>query len=542
MKFGMIPLDEADGAVLAHSVTTPSGAIKKGRRLAAKDIARLREAGIAGVMAARFEAGDVVEDEAAGRLAEAAGGSEVETAAAFTGRANLFARAHGLAVINASLLLDLNRIDEGLTIATLAPFEKVTSGQMVATVKVITFALGEEVVARAERLLAERGPLVSVAPFAEKGAGLVLTRVPGTSDKLLKKRVRVVEERLEALGSRLLHVEVCEHEQAVVRAAIESLAARGADPVLVFGGTAIVDRGDVIPAAITEAGGEVVHLGMPVDPGNLLLVAKLGGSDVIGLPSCAGSPKINGFDWVLERRLAGLEVGPDELTAMGLGGLLKETQMRVQPRRERKAPARRAPNIAVIVLAAGRSTRMGARNKLLEDLGGEPIVAHVTKQALASKARRVVVVTGHQAGQVRDALEGLDVAFVKNPQYGEGLSTSLKAGLQALEKGTDGAIVCLGDMPPVEAGHLDRLMVDFAPKEGRAICVPIRHGRRGNPVLWGADFFEEMLEVKGDAGAKHLIGEHEDQVAEVDLESDAIFVDVDTPEALWRLRELAVHD
>jgi len=542
MKFGMISLDTAEGATLAHSVKTPSGALKKGRVLAAPDIARLREGGLVEVMAARFEEGDVAEDKAARRIAVAAAGDGIDVAAAFTGRANLMARQSGLAIFDGPLLLDLNRLHEGLTIATLAPFEKVESGQMAATIKIITFALPEAVVAEAEALLSARGPLAAIAPFGARAAGLILTRVAGTSKKLLEKRTRVVEERLEALGSRLEHVEVCDHDLASVKRAIEALAAKGADPLLIFGGTAIVDRGDVIPAAVVETGGEVVHMGMPVDPGNLLLIAKLGQCDVIGLPSCAGSPKINGFDWVLERLLCGLDVGWDEVAAMGLGGLLKETQARVQPRRERAAPSRRAPKIAVIVLAAGRSTRMGARNKLLEELQDEPIVRHVTKGALASKAAGVLAVIGHEAGLVRNALEGLDVIFVDNPDFGQGLSTSLRAGIGALDEMIDGAIVCLGDMPQVEAAHLDKLIAAFAPKEGRSICVPIRYGRRGNPVLWGSDFFEAMAQIRGDAGAKHLIGEHEDQVVEVDLNSDAIFIDVDTPETLWRLRELALLD
>ena len=542
MKFGMLSLDDAEGAVLARSLTTPSGALKKGRRLAGGDIARLREAGIEVVMAARFEAGDVVEDEAAHRIAVAAAGNDTEVAAAFTGRANLFASAHGLALIDAELLLELNRIDEGLRIATLARYEKVLPGQMAATIKVITFAIAEEAVAGAEKLSCESGPLVRVAPFIKREAGLILTLKPGSRDQLLEKRVRAVKERVEGLGSELGEVVTCAHEQTSVRQAVAALGSKGANPILIFGGTAIVDRGDVIPAALREAGGEIIHLGMLMDPGSLLLLGALNGSDVIGFTSCAGWPKINGFDWVLERRLAGLTLGPDEMTAMGLGGLPKETQARVQPRRQPKTPARPAPKIAIIVLAAGRSTRMGARNKLLEDLKGEPIVTHVARQALASKADKVIAVTGFEANLVEAALADHDLTIVANADYAEGLSTSLRAGVAALKKDFDGVIICLGDMPQVEAQHLDRLIVAFAPNEGRSICAPIRHGRRGNPVLWGADFFDELAEVKGDAGAKHLIGEHEDQVAEVDLDSDAIFVDVDTPESLWRLRELGSND
>jgi len=543
MQFGMIPVQDAEGAILAHSVRTPSGALKKGRVLSGEDLARLGEAGIEEVMAARFEAGDVPEDEAAGRTARAAAGENIELAAPFTGRANLFAKAHGLAVIDQAKLLELNRLHEGLTIATVGAFEKVTPGQMAATIKVITFSVPEDVVARAEALLASNGGLVSIAPFACKAAGLVLTRVPGTKQNVLEKRTRAIGERLEALGSELGAVEYCDHSKDAVLAAIGKLSAKNLDPILVFGASAIVDRGDVIPAAVEAAGGEILHLGMPVDPGNLLLVGRLPGADVIGVPSCAGTPKVNGFDWVLERRLAGLTVGSDEVTAMGLGGLLKEVQGRPQPRAQKAADAaRRAPKIAVIVLAAGRSTRMGKRNKLLEELRGLPIVRHVVQVGLESQGAQVVVVTGHQAARVCDALKGLDVTYASNPDYAEGLSTSLKAGLDALGPGLDGAIICLGDMPEVQASHLDRLIAAFAPKEGRAICVPIREGRRGNPVLWGAEFFDEMGQVRGDAGARHLIGQHEDQVAEVDLASDAIFVDIDTPEALGRLREGALSD
>ena len=543
MRFGVIPLQDAEGAILAHSVKAPSGALKKGRVLSGDDIARLRDAGIEDVMAARLEAGDVPEDQAADRTARAAAGDNIEVAAAFTGRANLFAKVHGLAVIDQIKLLELNRLHEGLTIATVAAFEKVTPGQMAATIKVITFSVPEEAVAHAEALFASNGGLVTIAPFAKKAAGLVLTQVAGTKQNVLEKRTRAMGERLQALGSELRDVEICDHNEDAVLAAIGKFSQRGLDPILVFGASAIVDRGDVIPAAVEAAGGEILHMGMPVDPGNLLLVGRLPGADVIGVPSCAGTPKVNGFDWVLERRLAGLQVGADEVTAMGLGGLLKEVQGRPQPRAQQVAePARRAPRIAVVVLAAGRSTRMGKRNKLLEKSRGIPIVRHVVQAGLESQASQVVVVTGHQSRRVRDALKGLDVDYAENPNYGEGLSTSLKAGLDALGSGLDGAIISLGDMPEVQAAHLDRLIAAFAPKEGRAICVPIREGRRGNPVLWSAEFFDEMGQVRGDAGARHLIGQYEDQVAEVDLASDAIFVDIDTPEALGRLREGALND
>ena len=192
--------------------------------------------------------------------------------------------------------------------------------------------------------------------------------------------------------------------------------------------------------------------------------------------------------------------------------------------------------IAAIVLAAGRSTRMGAANKLLSDIGGAPMVRRVAEAALASRARPVLFVTGHQAGEVRAALAGLDVAFVDNPDHALGLSTSLKAGIAALPEAIEAALVLLGDMPRIAADHIDRLIDAFATEQGRCICVPVHQGRRGNPVLWPRAFFAEMLQLEGDAGARKLLGAHADRVREVDLATDAIFLDVDTPEALAKLQ------
>jgi molybdenum cofactor cytidylyltransferase len=188
---------------------------------------------------------------------------------------------------------------------------------------------------------------------------------------------------------------------------------------------------------------------------------------------------------------------------------------------------------AAIVLAAGRSTRMGAANKLTADIDGQPMVRRVVEAALASKARPVLVVTGHRAADVVAALAGLDATLVTNPDYAVGLSSSLKAGVRALPADCDGALIVLGDMPRIAAEHLDRLIGAFAPD---VIVVPVHEGRRGNPVLWPAKDFPELLQLDGDAGAKRLLETHADRVKEIGLGSEAIFSDVDTPEALARVQ------
>jgi len=190
-------------------------------------------------------------------------------------------------------------------------------------------------------------------------------------------------------------------------------------------------------------------------------------------------------------------------------------------------------HIAVIILAAGRSTRMGAGNKLLADVNGRPMIRHAVEAALASQGKPVLVVIGHQAGAVREALAGLPIGFVENPCYAGGLSGSLRRGIDALPAGCEGALIVLGDMPQIARAHMDRLIAAFLPG---SICVATHKGKRGNPVLWPAACFAEMRQLKGDVGARELMAVHAAQVREVDVGSEAIFADIDTPEALARLR------
>lgn len=539
MKFGTISLDDALGAILAHSLQTRAGIIKKGRPLNAVDIEKLRAAGFIEIMAARLGSGDVPEDDAAAAVAQAIAGSRVRVAEPFTGRCNLYAEVPGIASLEVGALQAINRIDEALTIATLAPFERVEAGQMLATVKVIPFAVAEATVAQAV-VLAEGG-LVSVAPFAKKRAGLILTRFRNTKASVLDKRRRVMAGRLTALGSDMGETLTVPHETDAVARAIADLHGHGCDPIIVFAASAIVDRDDVIPAALVQAGGEVTHLGMPVDPGNLLMLGRLGSGDVLGAPSCAGSPTLNGFDWVLERRLASIPVGRREIQAMGVGGLLKEIATRPQPRERHEDIARREKRIACVILAAGRSSRMGPRNKLLEDLGGKPVLRRTVENALASHARPVVVVTGHQAAEVEAALTGLDVTVVHNPDYMTGMAGSLKSGIGALSPNLDGTIVALGDMPEIQAADFDRLISAFEPKEQRSIIVPVYDGRRGNPVLWSSELFPAMAKLAGDAGARSIVASNPDSVVELDLGTPAVLADLDTPEALADARRRHGH-
>ncbi|HKN30799.1 MAG TPA: molybdopterin-binding protein [Roseiarcus sp.] len=330
MKFGAVPVAESDEVILAHAVRIDGIALKKGDVVTAERRRLLQQAGVTSVLAARLEDGDVGEDEAARRLATRLAGAHVRRAPPFTGRVNLFAEAAGLAVIDGAAIDRLNAIDEAVTVATLPSHRPVEDGDMIATVKIIPFSTKEATLEAALAALGE-APGVSVAPFRPLRVAVVSTVLPGLKESVVAKTLRALEARLAPTGARVVAHETTPHEIGQLRGALERLAP-GAELLIVFGASAITDRRDVIPAAIEAFGGRIERFGMPVDPGNLLLLAARGDLPIIGAPGCARSPKENGFDWVLQRLIAGAPISGADIRAMGVGGLLMEIASRPQPR------------------------------------------------------------------------------------------------------------------------------------------------------------------------------------------------------------------
>ena len=532
MKFGPVPPHDALGATAVHTIRQGSLVLKKGTLIGPAEVKALEAAGIPQVVIARIEPGDVSEDEAASSIAAAVAGQGVRVDRAFTGRANLFAEGAGVLVVDKDGIDRLNQIDEAITFATLPAFKPVVPGEMIATVKIIPFAVDSAALAAA--LAVAKPSFVRVAPYKIKKIGVISTLLPGLASKVVDKTLKITQERLAPAGASIIAERRVPHDQAALAKALDEVLNDGAELVVVFGASAIADRRDVIPAAVEAIGGRIEHFGMPVDPGNLMLIASARGQPLIGAPGCARSPKENGFDWVLMRLLAGLHVSRSDITGMGVGGLLMEIVTRPQPRDEpMKSDGRR---IAAVILAAGRSTRMGGPNKLLAEIGGRPLVRIAVEEALASRADPVIVVTGHQRDTVEAALNGLKVERVHNPYFAQGLSTSVKAGLAAVPDDVDGAIICLGDMPQVDAALIDRLATAFDPERGALIVVPTVDGKRGNPVVWSRRFFHELATLEGDVGARHLIARYPEAVAEVVASNHAAFVDVDTPDALKRVK------
>ncbi len=539
MKFGPVPLEEARGAIMAHSQRVGERMIRKGSVLDEAALTALREADRKEVIVARLEPGDVPEDIAADRLAQPLVSPFLARTRAATGRVNLTAEVPGLLRVDTAMINRLNTIDESLTLGTLPDYAIVAPKDLVATVKIIPFSVPGNVLAVAEALIRQAGSPLAVHPFHHLKVGLVVTELPGLKDSVTEKTIAATEQRMTQLTGSLLPPLHAQHEETPIAKALETLISQGADLLLVVGASAVVDRRDVGPSGIVRAGGEILHFGMPVDPGNLICLGRIGTRPALVLPGCARSPKLNGIDFVLTRLFAGLSVGPSDIMKMGVGGLLKEIDTRPLPRE--KAPAtprtgaapRSAPTIAAIVSAAGRSRRMAPHNKLLvADRTGKPMIARVVDNVLSSKARPILVVTGHQSEQVQHALGGRPVRYVHADDYAEGLSASLKSGIAAVPEECAAALVCLGDMPLVTGRMIDRLLATYDPDEGRLIVLPTFRGKQGNPMLWDRQFFPEILQISGDSGARFLLGKHLEVVTEVEMADDAVLRDFDTTDSL----------
>lgn len=535
MKFGALDIESPDllGAIVAHTLRLREGrgVIKKGRVLSRDDIERLRQSGYTRITVAQLQAGDIHEDAAAEALAASVARESVSLSKAVTGRCNLHARQLGLVELDAERIHAANQVAESITLATLPPHTLVRPGQMVATVKVIPFAVPESQLTAWTHIFEAGGPALGVTSLGSFQAGLVLTQLPGLSSQLLDRASRAQRARLQLLGSRVLREVRCEHDERAVARAIQTLHEEGCNPILLLGASAIVDRGDVIPEGLRIAGGEVLHFGMPVDPGNLLMLGRLAQSTVFGLPGCARSLNPSGFDQLLQRFVAGETIDSALIGTLGVGGLLKEVPNRPMPR-ILASPRTGKKRIAAVVLAAGQSRRMGDRNKLTLPVDGVPMVARVVDALQSCALERILVVTGHEPEQIRAALGARQVELVHNPSFQEGMGSSIRTGVAALGEELDGVLIALADMPWVSATVIDKIIEAFDPQSELSIYIPMYGRKRGNPVLWGAAHFAELQQLSGDVGGKSLFHQHSDAICYVDVDSAAVNVDVDTPEGL----------
>lgn len=545
MKFGEVPLEEALGGYLAHSMKTRRGRVRKGRMITTDIVQQLQSEGITHVVAACLDPDDVHEDEAAGQLAEALSGQGLRVSSAATGRVNLHAQTDGVVELEREMVDALNLVDERLTLATVSPSTLVKKGRLVATIKIIPYGVPRDALQACLQRVRSR---IHVRQRRVHQAILIQTRLPSLKESVLDKSAQVTRSRLLEHEAQLQgQLRVPHTVPAVVEALTQVLEQSGdeVDWLLLFGASAIADRCDVIPQAVEQLGGQLIRYGMPMDPGNLLLLATLAGKTVIGLPGCARSARANGLDRVLERLSCDLPVDSPWIASLGVGGLMHEIADRPQPRETASSRG----SIAALVLAAGSSKRFGSDNKLLTRSAGKPLLGSVLNSLEQSMLQDILLVTGHDADAVcrlcdeHQRHSEKTITRLHNARHDSGMASSLICGIsECSDRGVDAVLVCLADMPLIDAELIDVLVSAWRNQPGKSLYIPVFSGQRGNPVIIDASLFDSVLRLEGDVGARVLARQFPDSVQEVRCDSHAVLLDVDTPEDLAALHSPARED
>ena len=496
MKFGTFPVEDCVGGILAHSISIGGKRMRKGRRLSYEDVDSLRAAEISEIVVALLESGDLGEDEAAERIAAklCGGGNRLITSAPFTGRVNIYVEEPGILYVDERRVLELNRIDPAITLATLPNFSRLAPRMLAATVKIITYGVPEAEVVRAETVGA--GALKH-RDVAHRSAGLIMTEIPGGKHSLIEKGRVSVESRLSALGISLVDAQVTSHDAASIGKALKDC---DGSILLILTGSATSDSRDVAPYGLQLAGGVLHRFGMPVDPGNLLFLGKMGPKPVIGLPGCARSPALNGADWVLERVACGIAIEDIDIAAMGAGGLLKEIPVRPQPRGTIAAASAR-PIIEALVIEAGNFEQ----------------AFEIAKKVSRSRLDRVKLVGSEPTGDLAGEIAGSNVALVRTGTNLRRRGDSIRMGIAALGRDADAVVLIPADGFVPNGAQLNRMAAAFSPSDNREIIRFAGPGiSSGPPILFGRRFFESLSELGGTSGASKLIAEFGDFLNEID--------------------------
>lgn len=525
MKFGPISTTDARGAILAHSLRAGDLHLKKGQVLNQAQIAALEQAGIFEITAAILLNTDIGEDIAAQKIGDALQNANIGCTMPVAGRVNLLAGHDGVVVFDVDQINAMNNIDESITIATLPNHSKVAKGSLIATIKIIPYAVDKQHLNSVVHVISDN--TVQLFPFKPKSVDLILTKTTGFKESLLSKGEKIIATRIAPLNMTINQCETVSHSEDAIKAAINNCRS---DVILLLGASATSDRRDVIPAAIARAGGQILRYGMPVDPGNLLVLGQINGRPVVGLPGCARAPALNGVDWVLERLAAGIDVQSNDIAAMGVGGLLKEIPNRIQPRAKRA----KEPTLNYgVMLAAGASRRMGDQDKLLRKIDGVPLLRRSVETMLAANFDKCVVTLRTGANAHRVALSGLDVEIQEVVDADQGMSASIRAAMGCANGKAKTITFALADMPDIRVDHFNALLAAHDPNQDRLIiCPKTSAGTRGHPVLFDARFSENLKDISGDKGARDVLRAVPEFIHEIETDN-AVTVDLDTPDA-WK--------
>ncbi|MEP3197849.1 MAG: molybdopterin-binding/glycosyltransferase family 2 protein [Lentilitoribacter sp.] len=523
MKFGEYPIDECVGHVLAHSLKLGDFRLSKGTIVTHEHVEILCKLGQLLLTVAIVEDGDFSEDEAAKRIGTKFNSSNILATTPVAGRVNLIADCDGVLLIKKEDIDAFNDVDETITIASLAPYARVQKGMLLATIKIIPYGVTEQNLALALQRVSNN--TIAISEFEPALCDIILTETEGFKQSLLKKGEDVLTERLRPLKLTVQSTQTVSHD---AKSIAQAMAKCQTNKIFVLGASATSDRNDVIPSAIVQSGGKITRFGMPVDPGNLLLLAEHGARNIIGMPGCVRAPALNGADWVLERLAANVKISSQDIARMGVGGLLKEISQRPLPR---ATPKVRSQGVAAIVLAAGSSRRMGNDDKLFRQIKGQSLLRRSVTQISSADISTTFVVVRKITQAHHNELNGLNVQLVEAPEASLGMSASMRAGILAAGPNVKAYLICLADMPDITNDHINAIIKAHDPVIDRNIVRPMTaSGEYGHPVLFDGKYYEDMTSIEGDTGAKSVVQSAKDQVYDIEMDG-AITIDLDTPRA-----------
>ena len=346
---------------------------------------------------------------------------------------------------------------------------------------------------------------------------------------MINNAKKSLSKRIKGFNSTISEIHECNHEYSEIKNVIDKLKKTNIDLIVIFSASSVSDRRDVVPQAIEAVQGKIIHFGMPVDPGNLTLLAQLDHIKIIAVAGSARSESLNGFDWFLNKIHASIDINPKEINGLGVGGLLYDTRLYSRRKKFEKITDSNKENVVAIILAAGQSTRMGDQNKLLLKINENSMIKDYINKLNQCNLANIIVVTGHESAVIEKDLSNTGVLFTHNKEHKVGISSSIKAGVSKLESSVDAVLICLPDMPFVNAYDINQLIENYNPDKGQLICVPTSFGQRGNPVLWDKRFFNELMQLEGDIGAKNLIDKYKEHLIEVNS-GESVITDIDTKE------------
>ncbi len=531
MKIQSLGPLESTGLVLAQSYNLPDKTISKGTFITNEIVAYFKKGNVQTILCAVPEEGDIHEDEAAEAISSAIDKNHIYAEKASTGRVNFKSQSLCLVRYERGFIKEVNLVDESIAFSIVEHNQLLAKNDLIATLKIIPFFIQKKYVDQVIKILA-KDDLFKVYSLKKKDVTLIQTCFEWQKKSIFTATSNVTKARLESLGCSLNEEKLISHDYNTLRTEIRSSVDNGPEVVLISGASAITDRSDYIPKAILSEGGEIIQYGLAVDPGNLLLIGKVGNTTIIGMPGCARSPKLNGFDWVLQLLMADIPINKEELADMGAGGLLMEIASRPLPRALAKSVNKKEKKVMGVILAAGNSTRMGKDNKLLKNIGDAPLIRNTAIEMLKSDLDTCSIVLGYQSDKVAAVIKDLDINLILNPIWEEGQASSLKAAINNLDATYSDILIMLGDLPGIKSSHINRIIEEHLMTNNRKskITIPSFKGQKGNPIIWGRSFFQDLSNLEGDVGGRALFSEHPAAINILEMDDPWVVTDADTPE------------